>query len=600
MRARAACVRAGIIILAVAVNAAAVEGRNERADSGLDDRQLANLVAFTRLLGYVRYFHPSDAAAATDWRRFAVEGMRQVEGAGDARALAHRLTALFVPIAPTVRVFRTGSAAGSVAPLREAQDLRVVAWRHVGLQAQGPGDIYGSRRAYAPAAEAAADRAFPDPLRPLVADLGGGVSCAVPLAVFADEHGTLPGARTVEPSSGMVYSARDRSTRLAIVALAWNVLQHSYPYFEFTSTSWYGSLYASLRAAARDVDDLQFLDTLRRMIAGLRDGHGLVNYRGESFGSVLPLRWGWIEGRLVVTEVLSDRMRGLAPGDAVLTIDGRAAERALREKEALISGATAQWIRIRALRRSLRCGGRSSRTVEIERYPDLSRHRLTVPCMPPEDIAAALSRAPPAESLFEIEPRIFYVDLGRIDSAQFERALVRLEQAEGIVFDLRGYPGGVDPFRLFSRLTTVPITSAQWHVPHIRLPDCVAMAFRRENEWSIQPRAPYLDARKAFITDGRAISYAESCMGIVEHYGLGEIVGAPTAGTNGNINIMELPAGYSIVWTGMKVLKHDGSRHHGVGIRPTIAAAPTRAGIAAGRDELLERALRAVRRPQAE
>lgn len=38
----------------------------------------------------------------------------------------------------------------------------------------------------------------------------------------------------------------------------------------------------------------------------------------------------------------------------------------------------------------------------------------------------------------------------------------------------------------------------------------------------------------------------------------------------------------------MKVLKHDGSQHHGVGIRPTIPISRTRAGIAAGRDEMLD------------
>jgi hypothetical protein len=41
----------------------------------------------------------------------------------------------------------------------------------------------------------------------------------------------------------------------------------------------------------------------------------------------------------------------------------------------------------------------------------------------------------------------------------------------------------------------------------------------------------------------------------------------------------------------MKVLKHDSSRHHGVGIRPTVPLSPTAAGIRAGRDEQLEKAI---------
>lgn len=112
--------------------------------------------------------------------------------------------------------------------------------------------------------------------------------------------------------------------------------------------------------------------------------------------------------------------------------------------------------------------------------------------------------------------------------------------------------------------------------------------------WSIARRAPYLAAPKAFIADGRAISYAETIMGIVEYHRLGAIVGEATAGTNGNANQFTVPGGYTLRWTGMRVLKHDGTRHHGVGIRPTVPVARTRAGIVAGRDEQLERAIAIV------
>jgi C-terminal processing protease CtpA/Prc len=46
----------------------------------------------------------------------------------------------------------------------------------------------------------------------------------------------------------------------------------------------------------------------------------------------------------------------------------------------------------------------------------------------------------------------------------------------------------------------------------------------------------------------------------------------------------------------MRVLKHDGSRHHGVGILPTVPVERTRAAVAAGRDELLEKAIEVVTR----
>jgi C-terminal processing protease CtpA/Prc len=103
---------------------------------------------------------------------------------------------------------------------------------------------------------------------------------------------------------------------------------------------------------------------------------------------------------------------------------------------------------------------------------------------------------------------------------------------------------------------------------------------------------PYLgDKQIIFITDGSAISYAESFMGYIEGYKLATIVGQPTAGTNGNINPFKLPGGYSLSWTGMKVYKHDGSQHHGIGVKPDIYVSKTIEGIKARRDEFLEKAI---------
>jgi C-terminal processing protease CtpA/Prc len=50
-----------------------------------------------------------------------------------------------------------------------------------------------------------------------------------------------------------------------------------------------------------------------------------------------------------------------------------------------------------------------------------------------------------------------------------------------------------------------------------------------------------------------------------------------------------------VPWTGMRVVKHDGSQHHLVGIQPTIPVPRTLEAVREGRDELLERALAVIR-----
>jgi C-terminal processing protease CtpA/Prc len=190
----------------------------------------------------------------------------------------------------------------------------------------------------------------------------------------------------------------------------------------------------------------------------------------------------------------------------------------------------------------------------------------------------------------ELESGIFYIDLSRITDADFDHVLPLLTAARGVIFDLRGYPHlGIG---FLSHLTNVPIQSARWNVPIITRPDHAIDDYDTSGRWDIRPQAPRIRGKLVFLTDGRAISYAESVMGIIEAYKIAEIVGEPTAGTNGNINPLDLPGGYRVIWTGMRVLKHDGSQPHGVGIQPTVIVSPTLRGITEKRDEQLERAIR--------
>jgi C-terminal processing protease CtpA/Prc len=84
-------------------------------------------------------------------------------------------------------------------------------------------------------------------------------------------------------------------------------------------------------------------------------------------------------------------------------------------------------------------------------------------------------------------------------------------------------------------------------------------------------------------------------MGIIDHYNLATTVGEPTAGCNGNVNQINLPCGYTVRWTGMKVLKHDGSQLHLKGFEPDYPVNKTIQAIREGRDEYLEKALEIAR-----
>ena len=110
--------------------------------------------------------------------------------------------------------------------------------------------------------------------------------------------------------------------------------------------------------------------------------------------------------------------------------------------------------------------------------------------------------------------------------------------------------------------------------------------------WNLKPGSPRIAGKVVFLTDGSAISYAESVMGYVADRKLGTIVGTTTAGTNGNVASFMTPGGFNVSFTGMRVTRHDGtSPHHLVGVTPDVPVTPTLEGVRAGRDEVLARGL---------
>jgi C-terminal processing protease CtpA/Prc len=282
---------------------------------------------------------------------------------------------------------------------------------------------------------------------------------------------------------------------------------------------------------------------------------------------------------------------GLKAGDVVLAIDGEPTEQTFAREGALISSATPQWRRY-LLPIYLRVGSAGSEVrLKVQSQGAAQREVLLHRGVKVDD---APSEPRPA-TVAELEPGIFYFDIGRAVEADLESALPKLADAKAVIFDLRGYPKMLE-YLVF--LKDQHLQSPIWQIPIVTKPDRLGTEYETSGRWDLPPMEPRLKGRIIFMTDGRAVSFAESVMGIVEAYRLGDIVGETTAGTNGDINPFVVPGGYTLWWTGLRVLRHDGTRHHGVGIRPTHPVSRSIKGISEGRDEVLDKALELARTPR--
>jgi C-terminal processing protease CtpA/Prc len=414
----------------------------------------------------------------------------------------------------------------------------------------------------------------------------------IPLALYSDEKGTL--GINEENAFGILaaeldardfkdLTANNEFVRLADVVIAWNVFQHFYPYFDIVGVDWDEELNLALESALSDVSERDFYYTLSRLVAKLQDGHGNVYHRIWMEQAGLPAKVDWIENQVVVT--VSKDQTLFQMGDIILALDGRKAEKVLLEAETYISGSP-QWKRWKSLNRFGYGVPGTLATIELKRGNQVLeveaernfKQQITEMDQPKMQV---------------LEGGVHYVDLSRASWNEIKAKIHDLVQAKGVIFDLRGYPNG--NHEVLCHLLKENDTSDAWmQIPLIIYPDQENIVGYQKMGWNLVAKQPHIGGNVAFITDGRAISYAESVMSFVEHYKLAEIVGRPTAGVNGNVNSFALPGDFQVTWTGMKVFKHDGSQHHLIGIRPTVPAVRTVRGVIDGRDELLEKAIEVV------
>jgi hypothetical protein len=423
-------------------------------------------------------------------------------------------------------------------------------------------------------------------------DLGPGLRARVPLALSeaqaiedATRSSSLTALRAAIASVKDAGDQADLDTRLADVVVAWNVFRHFYPYWTESRVDWDARLPTEIERMFGATTRATHLDALRLLVADVHDGHGAaIDVRNRGERGWLPVQLGIIEGQLVVTA--TGAPANAPVGAIVATLDGVPAGQRMSVAMGLASG-TAQWKETRALWEISTCpmGTVVTLVVDSGAGPRSSNLRCDAKQPPPE------KRPDP---VVQLTSGVWYVDLTRAKMVDVTPVISKLAQATGVVFDVRGYPTDAGAQMLPYLLETSE--ADRWmHVNKIVGPFGHSAGWQSIG-WNLKPRSPRLAGKVVFLTDGRAISYAESVMGYVADRKLATIVGGTTAGANGNVVTFTVPGGFRLAFTGMRVTKHDGQTpHHLAGVKPDVPAAPTIAGVRAGRDEVLDAAVALLR-----
>ncbi|MDY7540250.1 S41 family peptidase [Undibacterium sp. 5I1] len=383
------------------------------------------------------------------------------------------------------------------------------------------------------------------------------------------------------------FSGNDRITRIGNAIQIWNALRYFYPYSDIIKIDWDKELDTLLSSASSDKDEKAFTHTLMRFTSALHDGHTRVTGPREldTFSPFIKIKM--IDGvPIVARSSLTSGNQPLIPfGSEITRLNGLPIAHRLSEinKENLSATDTMQdgILSVELLT------GEENSNLEIS-YRDTTGFNQTKTFLRDTPIVN-LREENPLGAIQQLKSGIWYVDIDRADSRDIEQLIVQKNNIKGIIFDVRNYVNS-GTINLLSHFTKKPLEVPLYNVPVISGPERDHWQWERLGK-AIQPQAPYIDAKLVFLISGNTISAAETLMTIVEHYKLGEIIGTRTAGSNGNITCLPLPGGYKVFWTGMQVLKQDGSQFHGIGIIPTVPYKITIEDAISGHDVMLEKAM---------
>ncbi|HZV12711.1 MAG TPA: S41 family peptidase [Candidatus Kapabacteria bacterium] len=561
-------------------------------------QEIINLHAFAKLFGYVRFFHPSDESSKLDWNKFAIYGAGLARQARNADGLKKLLETLFKPIAPTMQIYNAGETPPDIdsafpkAFPKDIAGLHVVAWQHRGVSLgsyNSKNNIFLSLRIN----EQAPDSTHLFATYPRIGEvirkpLGEGLYCQIPLALYANDSGTL-GADTAHPFARLqsqldLFPAEDltkdlKDDHLADIIVTWNVMQHFFPYFDVAGVNWDTELIKALEATLADSTDQSFYITFRKFIATLNDGHAFTYWsRAPMFYLALPCGMEWIQDHAVVMTTPDTSI--FRPGDIIESVDGVPAAEELHRSEELWPGSP-QWKRITAM--------------EYFGAMDTAAYAHVVLKRNGKKIAKKVRRRQPYypykyKPVMQLEKGIYYIDLMQVSDTDYLKMQGLLASAKGLIFDMCGYTTKA-AISLLTHLTGDTLYSPWWLMPEIIYPDHENLAGYDSARWALPPTVPRFKAKVVFLANGGANGFTESILGIVKHYKLGTIIGGATAGTDGETDPFYLSDGLHVTWTGMRVVGQDGVPYFLNGIQPDVRVERTLKSVLSGRDELMEKAL---------
>lgn len=389
-----------------------------------------------------------------------------------------------------------------------------------------------------------------------------------------------------KPYEEMNYD--DNAMRFLGLFRYWNVIEFYYPHKDIIDNDWDAVLVEFIPRIIEG-DELTYKQTLAEMTTRIHDSHtGIQDYGGVldlSWGTkYAPLRFSNVEDKVVVTQ-LTAKYADTSPlqiGDVVLKRDGAEVEAVIQEQLKYHSVSREDGFSD-ALQRYLFATSKDSMKLTVLRNGETQE--INVPCY--EDGRPEQKTLPSHELL---AGNIGLINPGYLKEDELTSIMKTFKDTQGLIVDLRQYPSADLYEPLAEYIMPHSVTFAKLAHPDQQFPGRFYMTepspyiCGRENP-------DYYKSKIVILVNEETLSSAEFSTMALREAPNATVIGSPSIGADGNVATITLPGNVSTRFTSKGVYTPSGGQTQRIGLQPDIVCKPTIAGIAEGRDELLETAI---------
>ncbi|MGH8279100.1 MAG: S41 family peptidase [Gammaproteobacteria bacterium] len=394
----------------------------------------------------------------------------------------------------------------------------------------------------------------------------------------------------------------DSGFQLLALYRFWNIIEYWYPNRNVIGENWDGVLteFVPKFALAKNFDSYQL--QLMLLIAKIHDSHANLwsseKLQPPAGHCHFPVRLSFIENQPVVTHYVDGKGPGdsqLRISDVITRLDGKPVSEDIKEW-APYYGASNEAARQRYMAVYLTRGPCKVTLVGINR--DGQAMNMTVQRVPmgPPPYMVDTDDTLPGPAFRLLSPQVAYMNLVNEPSSRAAVDMLRAAETKGIIFDLRGALAS-GAFQKVVSLLVSQVTPYDRFAGNTDLSNPGASYFDETPE-IIKPVAPHYAGRVIILVNAHTQSASENVATMLQAAPGAIVVGSTTAGVDGFEFRVPLPGGLHTLITCGIAFYPDFRPTQRVGIIPNVVVKPTIADIHAGRDAVLDAALRVILGPK--